>query len=269
MGSVLANSNALTLTTFFMWIWSLLPTTWANTLLRTYLALCDFPGRVVNQTVRVTKAVADSFQNDAYWFYSVGDHYFAQHSNSSVLRVHKGKPQWFYTPHNTLFSWTAPITHAVSAESMYEIVRSPVVVKRLPIIGATLYYKTSTESFEYDMSDWISHVKIMSPQTHSVDVVPLLVLVLAWGLTKNVCFEGDLSSMEIVLMSDVGDEKRFKVDTQEEIEEGEIVEEAAVEEAPEESLVEETQHDDLSTDSDESPAPSSRPLQTPPVEENT
>jgi hypothetical protein len=244
-----------------MWFWGLLPLDFSNRLLKSYLFLRDLPERVLNQTVRTLSAVVHSFQNDSYWFYSVGDHYFAQHNNSSVMRVHKGKPQWLYTPHDTLFSWVAPITYADSDETMRRLVHDTVTYKRLPIIGATLYHRTATVSFEYDMSEWISGVRIMSPLSTPIDVVPLLVLVLAWGLTHEVCFEGDLSKMEIVLMSDMGDEKRFRVVTQEEIEppeEGEIVEDWGGEGHQEE--LEDTLS---STESDASPAPEHRQLPTP------
>ena len=281
--SALANPHVLNMTAFFMWAWSLLPTPFSNTLLRVYLYLRELPDRILNQTARTMTAVVHSFQNDAYWFYSVGNHYFAHHDKSSVMRVHKGKPQWLYTPHNTLFSWVAPITHADSEQTMRALVSAPVVYKRLPVIGATLYHRTATEVFEYDMSDWISGVRIMSPESSPTDVVPLLVLVLGWGLTHDICFEGDLSNMQIVMMSDTGEEKRFRVVTQEEIEEGEVDEQESDEEehAQEESASDEesdTQSQEqvqeeaqvettLSTDSDESPAPEHRHLPTP--EEDT
>ena len=267
-GSALANPHVINLTAFFMWVWGLLPTPWSNALLRAYLYMRDTPDRMLNQTVRTSKAILNSFQNDEYWFYKAGSHYFSQHSNSSAMKVYKGKPQWLYTPHNTLFSWIDPITTAASVESMREIVQEPVVYKRLPIIGAVLYLRTERESFEYDMSDWISQVKLMAPQTHPVDHVPLVVLVLAWGLTQDICFEGDLSSSELVITSDMGEEKRFRVLTEEEIEDGEIVEDWGGQEHVTEADTE-ILDKVSSTDSDESPAPSSRPLQSTPVEENT
>lgn len=295
-GSALANPDVLNMTAFFMWAWSLLPTPFSNTLLRVYLYLRELPDRVLNQTTRTVTAIVHSFQNDAYWFYCVGSHYFAHHDKSSVMRVHKGKPQWLYTPHNTLFSWVAPITHADSEQTMRALVSAPVVYKRLPVIGATLYHRTATEVFEYDMSDWISGVRIMSPESSPTDIVPLLVLVLGWGLTHDICFEGNLSNMQIVMMSDTGEEKRFRVVTQEEIEEGEVEwsddaidavdaveqeneeeehaqEESASDEESDAQSQQETQEQEqvqeetqvettLSTDSDESPAPEHRRLPT-------
>lgn len=267
----LANPHVLNLTTFFIWGWSLIPTHWSNELLRTYILLKELPDRCMRQVARTWKAITHSFTNDEYWFYKVGDHYFAQHTNSSVMRVHKGKPQWLYTPHNTLFSWVEPIVNAASVETRNRLVEEPVVFKRLPIIGATLYHKSAVEIFEYDMSDWISEIRIMSPQSQSIAVLPLLVLVLAWGLTHDICFEGDLSSMEIVMMLDNGDEERFNVVTQEVVEEGEItamnddlvVSEEDVDESVEAAA---NAEEEPSSESDSSPAPVHRPLQTTPVE---
>lgn len=249
IGTTLMNPHVLNLTAFFIWGWGLIPTSWSNQMLQSYIFLKEVPERFMNQMARSWKALIHSFQNDAYWFYSVGDHYFVQHDTSSVIKVHKGKPEWTYTPHNSLFSWVAPITHAETPERMRELANAPVVYKQLPIIGATLCSTTEEASFEYDMSEWISGIRIKSSELSPIDVVPLLVLVLAWGLTHDVCFEGDLSTMTITMMMDTGDEKRFRVGTQEEIEEGEIIKDLG---------------GVSSTDSDESPAPSSRPLQPTP-----
>jgi hypothetical protein len=281
----LTNPHVMNLTAFLIWGWSLIPTSWSNKLLQGYIFLKEVPDRFMSQLARSCKALLHSFQNDAYWFYSVGDHYFAQHDTSSVVKVHKGKPQWMYTPHNSLFSWVAPITHAENPERMRDLINAPVVYKQLPIIGAMLYSKTADAFFEYDMSEWISDVRIKSLETCPIDVVPLLVLILAWGLTHNVSFEGDLSTMVISMTMDTGDEKRFRVVTQEEIEEGEILEDYEEEnnqentqEDSQENNQENGQENDLdidcdsSTDSDESLVLSSRPLQPTPVdrvEENT
>lgn len=273
-GSILAFPQAFNMTTIFLWFWSLLPTTWANTLLKSYIFATNIPSKIHTQVSRSYTALKHSFESDAYWFYNVGDHFIAQHMNSAVMKVHKGKPTWLYTPHTNVFSYVAPITHADTNGVVNQLVNEPVVTRRFPMIGATLYFKTPTNFFEYDMSEWISSVRIVSPESSVADTVPLSVLVLAWGLANEVCFKGDLSTMEIVLMSDVGDEKRFNVVTEFEVEEGEITaanDDLVVSDDEEdtnetvEAVAAETADEELSSESENSPAPEHRPLLTTPI----
>jgi hypothetical protein len=268
----LANPHTLNLTTFFIWVWSLIPTPWSNELLRAYIFLGDLPSRVYTQITRSYTALRYSFDSDAYWFYNVEGHYIAQHMNSNVVKVHKGNPHWLYTSNTNVFSYVAPITHANTNDVVNQLVNEPVVTGRLPVIGATLYYRASVFSFEYDMSEWISSVHIVSPKNSVADRVPLSVLVLAWGLANEVCFEGDLSTMEIVLVSDIGEEKRFNVLTEAEVEEGEITamnDDLVVseEETTETAEAAANAEEELSSDSDSSPVPVHRPPQTTPVED--
>ena len=270
----LTNPHVLNLTTFFIWGWSLIPTPWSNELLRAYIFLTGLPSRVYAQITRSYTALRYSFDSDAYWFYNVGGHYIAQQLNSNVVKVNKGNPHWLYTSNTNVFSYVAPITHANTNEVVHQLVNEPVVTRRLPVIGASLYYRSSVFSFEYDMSEWISSVHIVSPKNSVADRVPLSVLVLAWGLANEVIFEGDLSKMEIVLVSDMGEEKRFNVLTEAEVEEGEITamnDDLVVseEETTETAEAAANAEEELSSDSDSSPAPAPvhRPLQTTPVED--
>lgn len=266
-GSILAFPQTLNMTHFFIRLWGLLPTTWANLLLKAYITVSTIPSRIQAQTARSLTALKHSFQDDAYWFYSVGGHYVAQHMNSTVVKVHRGKPQWLYTSSTNVFSYVAPITHADTDRLVQRLVNEPVITRRFPMIGATLYCRSATEFFEYDMSEWISSVRIVSPESSVADTVPLSVLVLAWGLTNEVCFEGDLSTMEIVMMSDVGEEKRFNVLTEVEVEEGELT--AANDDliVSEEDVSDSTgPEEELSTDSESSPAPVHRALPPTPAD---
>jgi hypothetical protein len=246
IGSTLVNPHVLNLTSFFIWTWSLLPVTWSNAILRSYIALKEFPSKIRAQATRSYTALKHSFDTDAYWFYNIEGHYIAQHMNSTVVKVHKGKPSWLYTPHTNTFSYLGS--------------NSSMVTRRYPVIGASLYCKTTEFCSEYDMSDWISDVRIILPENDVAISLPLSVLVLGWGLANEVCFEGGLSTMEITLMSDVGEEKRYSVLTEAEIEDGEIIEGESDDEEGS------TLNEVSSTDSDESPAPSSHPLRPTPEE---
>jgi hypothetical protein len=184
---------------------SLIPTFAITGGMRLYIFAYDSFSTLGYQTQRTVAAIKESFSQPILAFYKVGAQYIPVCIQNDVR--YSNLPEWIYTPNTNEFS----LMESEEAKST-----------RLPFIAATLYHKKGDTEVELgDMSEWITNQTVYAPG----GVIPLQVLVAAWMYRQSsptLLMKYDDLYMKV--MDDSAEEAMYHVESEKEIEEGEIVE---------------------------------------------
>ena len=174
--------------------------------LNIYTKLSDNISAFYTQFCITASAIKYSFDSPVLAFFKYGTIYIPIpiYNNTQYSTL----PSWIYTFDRREF--TIPNTELIHMRA-----------SRLPYISAVLTHKTdSTESVLGDLSDWLGEQTVYAPD----GAVPLQILVATWMYTKDPpTLLMNYKDMYLKTMDDSAEEHTYNVETEQEIEEGEII----------------------------------------------
>ena len=196
--------------TFFHYLFVSLPMTLIPYLMSAYVYILDFLNRFWQQTKYSYQALRESFQDDYMRFYEV-----INNNITTLIPI--------VTKRQNLYNYQSKWIYSISEKTFFLCeIHHDSTTHRLPFIGASLEMIENGETEVVgDMSEWIMEQSIFAPSAF----IPLQLLASAWLYTSQ---EVDptlvftYKNMRMRIVTEDGEEKLFTLDSEKEIEEGEI-----------------------------------------------
>jgi hypothetical protein len=197
---------------FFHYLFVSLPMSCIPYLMAAYVYAVEFSQKAWKQTKISWGALYDSFQDDYMRFYEVINNSIVTHIPivTKQQNMYNYQSKWIYSISEKTFV-LCEIHHDASTH-------------RLPFIGASLeMIENGKTEVVGDMSEWLMDQTVFAPSA----VIPLQLLAAAWlytAQTLDPTLVFTYRNMRMRVVNEEGEEKVYALDTEQEIEEGEIVE---------------------------------------------
>lgn len=197
---------------FFHYLFVSLPMSCIPYLMATYVYTVEFSQKAWKQTRISWGALYESFQDDYIRFYEVVNNSVVTHIPivTKQQNMYNYQSKWIYSIREKTFV-LCEIHHDASDH-------------RLPFIGASLeMIENGKTEVVGDMSEWLMDQTVFAPSA----AIPLQLLAAAWlytAQTLDPTLVFTYKHMRMRVVTEEGEEKVYALDTETEIEEGEIVE---------------------------------------------
>jgi hypothetical protein len=197
---------------FFHYFLVSLPMSCIPYLMAVYVYSIEALTKVWHQSKISFGALRESFQDDYIRFYEVVN-------NTLVTYIP------IVTKQQNMYNYQSKWIYSISENTFVLCeIHHDVRTHRLPFIGASLemFENGSTEAVG-DMSEWLMDQSIFAPSA----ILPLQLLAAAWlytAKTLDPTLVFTYKNMRMRIVTEDGEEKLYALDTEQEIEEGEIVE---------------------------------------------
>jgi hypothetical protein len=197
---------------FFHYLFVSLPMTCIPYLMAAYVYSLEALSKAWGQTKLSYRAVCESFQDDYIRFFEIVN-------NSIVTYIP------IVTKQQNLYNYQNKWIYSISEKTFvfYEI-HHDANTHRLPFIGASLeMLEDGKTEVVGDMSEWLMDQSIFAPSA----AIPLQILAATWlytAQTLDPTLVFTYKNMRMRIINEEGEEKLYALDTEQEIEEGEVIE---------------------------------------------
>lgn len=197
---------------FFHYLFVSLPMSCIPYLMAAYVYTVEFSQKAWKQTKISWGAIYESFQDDYMRFYEV--------VNNSVVTYIP-----IVTKQQNMYNYQSKWIYSISEKTFVLCeIHQDAATHRLPFIGASLEMIENGETEVVgDMSEWLMDQSVFAPSA----AIPLQLLAAAWlytAQTLDPTLVFTYKNMRMRIVNEEGEEKVYALDTEQEIEEGEIVE---------------------------------------------
>ena len=197
---------------FFHYLFVSLPMACIPYLMAAYVYSVEGLAKAWHQTKLSCRALCESFQDDYMRFYEVVN-------NSIVTYIP------IVTKQQNMYNYQSKWIYSISEKTFVLCeIHHDVSTHRLPFIGASLeMLENGVTEVVGDMSEWLMDQSIFAPSA----AIPLQLLAATWlytAKTLDPTLVFTYKNMRMRIVTEEGEEKLYALDTEQEIEEGEVVE---------------------------------------------
>ena len=196
---------------FFHYLFVSLPMACIPYLMAAYVYSVEALVKVWHQTKLSYRALRESFQDDYMRFYDV--------TNNSLITYIP-----IVTKKQNMYNYQSKWIYSISEKTFVLCeIHHDVSEHRIPFIGASLeMLENGATEVVGDMSEWLMDQTIFAPSAS----IPLQLLAAAWlytAQTLDPTLVFTYKNMRMRIVNEEGEEKLYALDTEQEIEEGEII----------------------------------------------
>lgn len=239
--------------TLASWLSAWIPFSWVQHGLAWYVAILETLKWLRSQTSTTVRAIRQSFQTPDILFFDYGGYYVPVLRYDAYSSLLTGRPSWAYIKDTqSFYNVNVATTHTTKTFS-------------IPFIGAVLHYRSPTNVWNEDITEWMSNQRIVSIN----EEIPLQVLVLKWAHDTGSSVLNTFEGYTITLVTLDGEEMTCDVATEEILPSASGgTEESETKGADQEVVEEETEHSEDSDEQEEETAEGDEENGTPPEEED-